>query len=256
MKNPVGIIALGVGVLALWPASWLNGQTVTFDFDSGPAPPPVYGSLPVNQSIGGVTAHFAGDFSFQTDSTTFFHLSLFSGKYLDPKSLFTRALDIQFDQDLADISLTYATIDYQDNREVPSNIQITARKDSNVVGTAITHAAYGTDSYPMGTLSLSPTQAFNNVTIVVPFQQSSLMLFMADNITVTLIPRLNIALTDTNTIVISWPAPSDRFVLEQNGDLNTRNWVSVTNAVDVAGDQNQVILSPPSEKAFYRLARH
>lgn len=52
-------------------------------------------------------------------------------------------------------------------------------------------------------------------------------------------------------LVISWPATSSDYVLEQNSDLNTTNWTVVTNPVRVV---NQVILPPPSGNRFFRLS--
>jgi hypothetical protein len=256
-SEPILAAAAAVILALLLPAPATQAQTVTFDFDTSPSPPSVYSSLPVNQTVGGVTANFTGDFSFQTDGTTFLHLSQFSGKYLDPKSLSTRALDIQFDQQLIGISVTYATIDYQDNREIPSDIKLTAYEVgtvTNLVGTAITHAAYAGDTYPMGTLSFSSGHLFNRVEILVPYQASSLMLFMADNITVTLVPSLTLSMTATNTAVVSWPAPSTDFVLQDNSACRTSNWANVTNDVNTANGQKQVVIQAPTGNRFYRLA--
>jgi hypothetical protein len=66
-------------------------------------------------------------------------------------------------------------------------------------------------------------------------------------------PLLRIFLTATNTVVVSWPAPSTGFVLQQVDSLGSTNWVNSTNTVTVSGGQNQVIVSPPSGNRFYRL---
>src|SRR6476661_1860656 len=39
-------------------------------------------------------------------------------------------------------------------------------------------------------------------------------------------PLLRIFLTSTNTAVVAWPAPSTGFVLQQNTNLVTTNWVT------------------------------
>jgi hypothetical protein len=64
---------------------------------------------------------------------------------------------------------------------------------------------------------------------------------------------LSIQLTPTNAVVISWPAPSTGFALQQNGTLDPASWVTVTNSTSVANGQNQVIVSPPVGTQFYRL---
>jgi hypothetical protein len=66
------------------------------------------------------------------------------------------------------------------------------------------------------------------------------------------VPLLDIGL-DTNTINIVWPFPSSGFVLQQNSDLGTTNWVNVTNAANFVGGQNQVLIPPSAGNDFFRL---
>jgi hypothetical protein len=68
-------------------------------------------------------------------------------------------------------------------------------------------------------------------------------------------PPLNITLTPTNTVVLTWPAASTGFALQQNTDLSTVNWQPVTNAVSVVGDMNQVIIDSPPGNDFFRLVQ-
>jgi hypothetical protein len=63
---------------------------------------------------------------------------------------------------------------------------------------------------------------------------------------------LNIALSGTN-VLVSWPSPPGDFVLQQNFDLTTTNWTTVTNESGVVNGQNQVIFPPGSSNQFYRL---
>lgn len=66
-------------------------------------------------------------------------------------------------------------------------------------------------------------------------------------------PLLRVFLTSTNTVVIAWPAPSTGFALEQNSALGTGVWTAVTNPVNTAGSEKQVIVSRPMGNRFYRL---
>ncbi|HWV98497.1 MAG TPA: hypothetical protein VNZ64_02275 [Candidatus Acidoferrum sp.] len=66
-------------------------------------------------------------------------------------------------------------------------------------------------------------------------------------------PFLTVFHTPTNTVVISWPAPSTGFALQQNGDLRTTSWSPATGTFSVVNGQNQVIVSPPIGNQFYRL---
>ena len=62
-------------------------------------------------------------------------------------------------------------------------------------------------------------------------------------------PSLSIFSTGTNTAVVAWPG----YVLQQNPDLTTTNWVNATNAIAVVTNEYQVIISPVVGRQFYRL---
>jgi len=66
-------------------------------------------------------------------------------------------------------------------------------------------------------------------------------------------PSLRVVLTTTNTVVVSWPNPSTGFNLQQNLDLGTPAWASVTNTPAVVGNELQVIVAPPPGNRFFRL---
>jgi hypothetical protein len=66
-------------------------------------------------------------------------------------------------------------------------------------------------------------------------------------------PLLSVFVTTTNTVVVSWPAPSTGFSLQQNSNLSTTNWTTITNAVENVGANNQVKIAPPIGNRFYRL---
>lgn len=171
----------------------LATNNTTFDFDTGTPPLSAGMSTPFNQTSGGITAAFssptvgAGGFSIQTDSTTQFHMSKFSGNYLYPNSVYSPALDIVFNQQLTNISFTFATADFQ-QVEVPTTIQLTAYQDSTAttpIGSATAHGKYGSDTMPMGTLTFSSTTSFNVVEINIPWAPLAASDFLADNFIVT-----------------------------------------------------------------------
>lgn len=68
-------------------------------------------------------------------------------------------------------------------------------------------------------------------------------------------PQLNLAPANGN-LALSWLVPSTNLVLQQNLDLSTTNWVTLTNTptLDVSNLQNQAVLTPATGHAFYRLA--
>jgi len=73
-------------------------------------------------------------------------------------------------------------------------------------------------------------------------------------------PLLSVRLTQTNTVVVSWPMTWPGFVLLENSDLNTTNWVRVaTPPIVVVTSQTtaekQVVVPTPTGKRFYRLSK-
>lgn len=69
----------------------------------------------------------------------------------------------------------------------------------------------------------------------------------------THVPQLQISVTSTNTILISWPVSPDSFVLQESCDLTKTNWTTVTNTSAVIGQRYQVALPLSSGIACYRL---
>jgi hypothetical protein len=67
-------------------------------------------------------------------------------------------------------------------------------------------------------------------------------------------PLLSIQITNSG-VMLSWPAPSTGFVLQQNPAVDTVNWTDVTNVVIVAGGRKQVLVSPAIQNKFYRLKK-
>jgi hypothetical protein len=66
-------------------------------------------------------------------------------------------------------------------------------------------------------------------------------------------PTLSIALTNSNTLLMSWLSPSTNFGLQQNSNLATTNWVDVTNAINSGDGQNQVLLPLSGTNNYFRL---
>lgn len=66
-------------------------------------------------------------------------------------------------------------------------------------------------------------------------------------------PKLTIALTTTNTAVVSWPSPSTGFALQQNTNLSTTNWVAPVETINNNGTIKYIIVNPPTASRFFRL---
>ena len=192
MRNCYWLLA----ALCLWPAHVAQAATIAFDFDTS-LPVLANGQgLPLDQTKGGVTAQFrftAGfdGFSVQSDGSTGFTLSQFSGHYLDSNGLNPGPLYIGFSQLLTSFSFTFATADFH-QVEATTTILLTAYLDSTgtaPVGSATAHGTYGADTMPMGALAFTSGLSFNLVEIkILPGQPLGATAFLVDNIQVTAVP--------------------------------------------------------------------
>jgi hypothetical protein len=168
-----------------------EAQVVTFDFDTGTPALTTGQSVPLDQTSGGVTAHFSSPqgvaFSVQNDASTLFTMSQFLGNYLYPNRSSADSLTIQFNQQLTNITLAFATTDHAPI-EIPNAITLTAYSNSTPVGTPVSAgAAYGTDSLPMGAIAFNSGGApFNAVTIALVLPGNTPTGFLLDNISVQL----------------------------------------------------------------------
>jgi len=64
----------------------------------------------------------------------------------------------------------------------------------------------------------------------------------------------NPAITRSNSnIILSWPTSQWNFVPQQNADLRTTNWTTLTNTPNVQNGQNMLTLPASGSNRFYRL---
>ena len=69
-------------------------------------------------------------------------------------------------------------------------------------------------------------------------------------------PPLAISLTGPKNVVVSWPSPSDGFVLQQKTNLApATSWLNFSGTVNTSGTTNSVTISPATNNLFFRL-RH
>jgi hypothetical protein len=66
-------------------------------------------------------------------------------------------------------------------------------------------------------------------------------------------PGVTIERVSPSSVLLSWPAPSTGFVLQQNTNLTTTNWVVVSNPPVVVNGEKQVTVSPLVGSRYYRL---
>lgn len=66
-------------------------------------------------------------------------------------------------------------------------------------------------------------------------------------------PILNIALSQPNQVVISWPAATTNYVLETADGLPASSWIAVTNAPFLLNGQMAVMLHPTAGTRLFRM---
>lgn len=67
-------------------------------------------------------------------------------------------------------------------------------------------------------------------------------------------PLLAIALTSTNTAMVSWPSTSTGFILQQNTNgIGTTNWTIVPTTPADNGTIKYIIVNPPTGNRLFRL---
>ena len=69
-------------------------------------------------------------------------------------------------------------------------------------------------------------------------------------------PSLDIYLTSTNTVALSWPSALTDWMLQQNTNtVSSLNWSNVTNGIEVNGATKTFVVNPPTGNRFYRLSK-
>ena len=109
---------------------YANAQLVLFDFDNAP----LYSSLPIYQTTGGITAHLSASgqgYSIQNANAIGFTPPGFSGRIIYPNSIYLSDLYIRFDQTLTDFSVMYCCQEL--GCDDASTMRVTAYLNGNLV---------------------------------------------------------------------------------------------------------------------------
>jgi len=188
----IAIVVIAVAYLLNRPTVTPTSSTIVFNFDTGLPVLTEAQSTPLTQTSNGLTVNFSSPsdpaaFSVKNLSNSSVNLSQFSGKYLYDNKPSRDILDIKFDTEIININITFATIESQSTTIIlPSDIALTAYKDTVFVGQEQTYGSFSEDTYPQGTLSFRAARPFNWVRITVPTQTSGTTDFLVDNISVKL----------------------------------------------------------------------
>jgi len=162
-----------------------SAQPVLFDFDNAP----IHTSLPVNQIVSGVTAHFSATgsgYSIREANVSGFVPQGFAGNIIYPNSIYLSDLLISFDQTLTDFSIMYSCQEL--GCDDAATMRVTAYMNGIYTGTN-TKTASTPGTWPVDKLQCSFPQGFDSVVVHYdsrpPTCQDYGVIFMADNIEVS-----------------------------------------------------------------------
>ncbi len=185
MTSMKSLALAGIGLLGPLAAA----QVILFDFDTAP----LHASLPLDLSVGGVTAHFSATgqgFSIQSAGVLGFTPVGFSGYSIYPASVNAADLLVGFSKPISAFSVLYAPEEYATDSSC--TMRVTTYMGSTFVGTS-THSIDPPGTWPTGTLAISSPTPFDNV--VVHYDRAPVTggdygpIFMADNLQITLVPE-------------------------------------------------------------------
>ncbi|MBX7141268.1 MAG: T9SS type A sorting domain-containing protein [Chitinophagales bacterium] len=181
-------------------------QSVLFDFDNAP----IYTSLPLDQTAGGITAHLSAPssgYSIQQADVLGFTPPGFAGHIIYPNSIYMTDLYISFDQMLTKFSIMYCCQEL--GCDDAATMRVTAYKSGTYVGTT-TKTAANPGTWPVDSLKCSFPQGFDSVVIhydsAPPTCQDYGVIYLADNMRVT---------ASTATEVTN-PSPFSEVIILQN----------------------------------------
>lgn len=176
----MGLVMLAVGTSA-------NAGPILFDFNSGPQ----YSSVPLNMTVGGVTADFSATgqgFSIQDTRQVIGVLPTgFSGLGLVPNSIYSSDLLVSFpNEKITDFSIMVAPQELA--TDSTATLRVTAFMNGVFVGTSTSR---GSEPFlwPSSTLDFRSPQGFNSVVVHYdsppPTGGDYGSIFVADNMSVT-----------------------------------------------------------------------
>jgi hypothetical protein len=162
-----------------------SAGSILFNFDNAP----LHSSLPLDQTVDGLTAHLSATgqgFSIQNYNSTFIQPSGFTGNWIYPNSVFKADLLISFSQTITDFSIMFATWDL--TYDTTATMQVRAYAGTTLIGSNTAQGDPGL-TYPVGTLTFSAAQGFDNVVVhwLLPPSppENYAPVFLADNMIVT-----------------------------------------------------------------------
>lgn len=183
MHKPAMILL--ISLMTIFPTGNLSAQVVLFDFDNAP----LYASLPIDQTAGGITAHLSATgqgYSIQNANVLGFTPPGFSGHMIYPNSINLANLLVRFNPTLTRFSIMYCVQELA--CDTSATMRVTAYMNGAFVGTN-TKVATVPGTWPVDTLSCIFPQGFDSVVVHYdspppPPCQDYGVVFMADNMRV------------------------------------------------------------------------
>jgi len=231
-----------------------SAQVVLFDFNNAP----FHSSLPIDQTMSGITAHFSATgqgFSIQDYFGNNFVPIGFSGLFISPNSIYASDLLIRFDQTLTDFSIMYAPEEY--GCDTSATMRVTAYMSGSFVGTN-TKTASNPGTWPVDVLGCSFSQGFDSVVVHYDSHPSTGCsdwgpIFAADNMQVTALnpnvvtedERPGLFALDQNypnpfnpNTIISYRLPTQSHVTLKVFDVLGREVATLVSSVEQPGDKS------------------
>lgn len=184
-KNSLFFTVFIIFIGLLLKSTPVSAQLVLFDFDNAP----LYSSLPLYQTAGGITAHLSATgsgYSIQNANVLGFTPPGFSGHILYPNSIYASDIRVHFDHVLTDFSIMYCPQEL--GCDDGCRMRVTAFMNGSTIGTN-THTTNHPGTWPVDTLSCSFPQGFDSVIVHYdappPTCQDYGVIFLADNMRVT-----------------------------------------------------------------------
>jgi hypothetical protein len=163
----------------------VSAQPILFNFDNAP----LYSSLPLYQTEGGITAHLiptGGGYSIQNANALGFTPQGFSGRIIYPNSVYGADLLIHFDHTITDFSIMCCTQEL--GCDDAATVRVTAYMNGTYTGYSDQMATCPC-TWPVDTLMYSYASGFDSV--VIHYQHVPLtcqdygVVMLFDNMTVT-----------------------------------------------------------------------